>query len=324
MLHVNNFNDFVNEAFKPMNMEDFSKILYKHKDDILKIIKKGNPKFLISYLNKIFRNKLPQSEKSVLEINNNVNQIINEIKRIENKILKYPQLRPFLKQEIKEERAFIKFLKNKNKRYIKLIFFTYDNFHNLRKKNLIGRFFHKIRKFLTPNLFQYEYLNKDYHEEVRKHDLGVNSAFFEILTNSVGIILKEDVVKKLNEDNFDQFVLLLEGTLKHELTHMRDFLNRDVKEMRDNSGYVSYLEENTEIKAYAEGVVFDLKKQGFDNKEIEDILINPSKNKMKVKSSDSLKGYYNRYYFTNKMVYYRLISECLDILNEEYENERIK
>lgn len=323
-MYILNFSDFINEAFKPIDISDFSKILYENKDSILNIVSKKNPKTLIGFLNKIFKNKLKQSEKTIISINDSVNQIINEIQRIENKITKYPQIKKYLKQEIRDEQTFIRFLKNKNKQFINISFILYDTFYQLEKKNLVGKIFHKIEKFLTPNLFHYEYTKKDYIEELKKYDLGISSAFFNIATNNIAFIIKENIVKKLNNDNFDQFVKILEATLIHEATHMRDFLNKDVKQMRDNSGYVDYLEENTEIKAYAESIIYQLKSNNFSNSEIEEILLEPDKNLLKLKASDDLKNYYSLYYKNNKMVYYRIVSECLDVLNQEYENENIK
>lgn len=327
MKHFLNYEDYIiTEAFKPMGIKGFSKLLYQKKKSILAIMETKDYKKLIFYLNKLFRNKIPQTDHSLIQINDYIKDIITEIELIESKIIKYPKLKKYLKNEIKDERKFIKYLKSKNRKYIVLKFFTYDYYYRLSKKNLLGRMFHWLEKFFSSNLFHMEYTKKGYEEEVKAHDLGVSSGYFNIQDNTIGFILKENVVDKVNAENYDKFVNLLESVLRHEVTHMRDFLNKGVKELRDNSGYVTYLEEVTEIKAFAESIIFNLKSNGFTKKEIEAILIEPKKNLIRVKSSDSLYVYYSTYYNkdSGKMIYYRLVSECLDILNKQYENEKIK
>jgi len=328
MKYIEKYDDFINinEALENVDTSNFDKVLIRNKSKILDSLHKNNYKNTLKLLNLIFKNKIVQSEQMLAkDIDNSINKIQSQIEKINNKILKYPKIKIYLKDEIKEQNNFIRYIKNKNRKYIQLIFTNYNEYFQVKEKGLIGKFFDWIKKNIWPektfdeyNLHYNEYEQEKNKEKVKSYDFGLVSAVYNVFENNITFVFRENFINKINEDNFDKFANLLKITYKHELTHLKDYLRLAQETVFDNYGLVPYLEQNTEILAYAETIIEELRLNKFTDKQIEDIIIEPQKNEVKVKASDSLWVYYNQYFQKNRYMYYRIVSECLDIINKEY------
>jgi len=322
MVHIPDYNQFLLEAYANIDTSNFDKILITNKNKILASIKLGDYNHTLDLLNSLFKNKIKQVDKSAEDIDVLITKIKNEIQLINKKILKYPKIKLYLKDEITEQNQYINYLKNKNRKFILLKFDSYENIYG--KKTVFNKFLGWIKKNIFGQKIEYnlnynEYKKKeDGKEEVISHDLGLSDAAYFPFDNYILFVFREDFVKKVNENNFNLFVNLLKVTYRHEMTHLTDYLTKALETMKDDNGLVPYLEQGSEKLAYAETIVDELRLNKFTDKQIEDIIIEPHKNEIKVKASESLNTYYKLYFNTNRYIYYRIVSECLDIINKIY------
>lgn len=323
-MHIYSYSEFLNEAFK-VNADFIEQNIMKNRKAIVSIANKGNSESLTKYLMKIFNNRFKFEDKTVLEVDKLAIQLNKEMNYITNKIKKYPQIKPYLKEELEEYKQLSNYIKNKKKTTIQIKFFTYNTFYKVNKSGFFIRFIHWINRKLTPTLKYMEFNreNPDY-KKIIVHDFKLFMAYYNFIDNEFGVIYDNDFAKTINDNNINLFAKQLKAVLKHELVHQKDFLNKNIGELRTNDMFAPYHQQHTEIKSWASGTIEELRSNNFTDKEIEKILLEPDKHKQEVHASQSLKVYYENYYHFNRMLYYKYVSECLDDLNKHYEKVGIK
>ncbi len=322
-MYINSFIEFINEAHK-VNADFIEITLTKNKDILLKAANK-NAMFLLKTMNQIFKSKFKFEHSTILNINKLSKDLKSEIAYINKKIKKYPRIKDYLKYELEEYNLLLKYVSNKNNNNISIEFLTYNQYNNIKPKNLFSKFTNWLSRKLTPTLKYREFnRNEESFKKIITHDFRIFSALYDFIDNEFKVIFDEDFNKSLNEENFKFFATQLKIILKHELIHQKDFLNKTIGELRTNDQYAPYAAKNTEIKSWASDVIEELKSNKFSKKEIENILLEPDKHITEVKSSDALNMYYTRYYDMARILYYKLISECLDYLNDHYEKTNIR
>ena len=334
MLHIQELKDFFDQQFSNTNIDEtlneafnidagfIEEHIMKNKAVLLEAAATQNTYKFLKQLNVIFKNRFLFKDKTKLNIDKLVKELAVQIEELEEKVTKYPQITFYLKEEIKENQTFIRFLKNKRNNKILISFVTYNQHHNLERKGWFSKASHWLKRKMIPTLKYMEYdKNRNYIKRLKAHDFRVFSAQHNFIENDFKVIFDNHAGKTVNPDNINIFAKLMRSILKHELIHQRDYLNKTVQELRNNDMYQYYYLKNTEIKAYAANIIEEFKMNGFEKDEIEEILLRPSKNLQKVKSSNDLFIYYNYFYEHYKFYYYMLVSECLDVLNEKWEKE---
>lgn len=314
---VLNYKEFLNEAL--MVSANFVRDnIIKNKNNILTAIKEKDTIKLVNHLTKIFDSKFKFEEKTILDIEKLSKDLYDQMDYILKKIEKYPEIRPYLKQEYDFVQDLHLFISSKKKEYIEIKFQTFNQYKEYEKRNLIGKFFVWIEKLITPTLKHYVY-NKSKVFGVEQYSFGIYSLYYDLFTNSFGVVVKNDFGNKITPNNIYKFADHLMINMKHELIHQKDYINKTVEVFKNNDMYAFYHDKRTELKAFAGECVESFRTNKFDDSLIKRILLTPTKYFKERNASEAFIIYFGSYYEENRLLYYNFVSECLDYLDEKEE-----
>ena len=276
----------------------------------------------VDKLNLIFKDKYKYNNDTILKLDEIAAAIYDEYVYIEQKLEKYKQLEEYLKEELEALKLAMVYIVNKTDPYIKINFFTYATYYEVHNKSTFDKIIHWIKRKLSPSAMT-THSQEIESNTIKTHDFKPFEIQYNIIENYFVFVFDNNFSTRITEKNYDQFVKLLRISMIHEMTHQRDFLDVSIREIITNNRHAPYLEQNTEVKAWAAATIEELKLNGLDDEEIEKVLLEPKSNMRAIKTTVSLREYYNAFYSTNRPMYYVFASECLDALNKHYKNPHL-